>query len=157
MPTSSARKVLIVEDQREKSQVIRDCLLEADHDFDIVETDTIVIAGHLLTSGEPLTGIVLDLSFPRTQQTMNQQARPYLAGLEILQQLNEMRLEYPVIVATQHDSFFSTKYGDFESTEELIEVLQDAFPNNFKQLIEVDLGGTGWRTALIAAARRHFT
>lgn len=156
MATSSVKKILIVEDQREKSQAIRDCLIEADGEFDIVETDTIVIAGHLLSSGDAWLGIVLDLSFRRTQQTGSQLSRPYLAGLEILQQLNEMRLEYPVIVATQHDSFVSTKYGDFQSTEELIEVLRDAFPSNFRELIEVDLGGSEWRVTLIDSARRYF-
>jgi CheY-like chemotaxis protein len=156
MPTSSVRKVLVVEDQREKSQAIRECLSEADEQFEVVETDTIVIAGHLLSSGDAWSGIVLDLSFRRTQQVGSHLSRPYLAGLEILQQLNEMRLDYPVIVATQHDSFVSTKYGDFKSTEELIEVLQDAFPANFRELIEVDLGGSDWRTALTRAVRRHF-
>lgn len=156
MVTSLARKILIVEDQREKSQAIRECLAEADSRFDIVETDTIFIAGHLLSSGDAWSGIVLDLSFRRTQQSGSQLSRPYLAGLEILQQLNEMRLGYPVIVATQHDSFVSTKYGDFKSTEELIEVLRDAFPFNFRELIEVDLGGADWRLALTSAARRHF-
>jgi CheY-like chemotaxis protein len=156
MSTSSVRKVLVVEDQREKSQAIRDCLAEADGQFEIVETDTVLIAAHLLSSGDAWSGIVLDLSFRRTQQAGSQLSRPYLAGLEILQQLNEMRMEYPVIVATQHDSFASTKYGDFKSTEELIGVLRDAFPLNFRELIEVDLGGSDWRVALTNAARRYF-
>jgi hypothetical protein len=156
MLTSSVRRVLVVEDQREKSQAIRECLAEADSLFEIVETDTIVIAGHLLSAGDAWSGIVLDLSFRRTQQASSQLSRPYLAGLEVLQQLNEMRFECPVVVATQHDSFVSTKYGDFKSTDELVEVLRDAFPFNFRELIEVDLGGSDWRIALINAARRHF-
>ena len=101
MSTLLIRKVLVVEDQREKSQAIRECLAEADDQLEIVETDTIVIAGHLLSSGDTWSGIVLDLSFRRTQQAGSHLSRPYLAGLEILQQLNEMRMDYPVIVATQ--------------------------------------------------------
>ncbi|MGJ4952457.1 hypothetical protein [Bradyrhizobium sp. HKCCYLS20291] len=156
MANSLKRKILIVEDQREKSQAIRDCLSEASDNFDPIGADTILVAGHMLFSGEAWSGIVLDLSFRRNQQTGSQHSRPHLAGLEILQQLNEMRLGYPVIVATQHDSFVSTKYGDFDSTESLKGILRDAFPSNFRELIEVDLGGTDWRAMLTKAARRHF-
>jgi len=156
MAVSSPKRILIVEDQKEKSQAIRDCLSDSQLQYDITETDTIVIAGYLLSSKGPWSGIVLDLSFRRTQQAGSQHSRPYLAGLEILQQLNEMRMALPVIVATQHDSFVSTKYGDFASTEALVALLREAFPSNFRELVEVDLGGTSWRTALVEAAQRYF-
>ena len=156
MDASLAKRILIVEDQKEKSQAIRECLAEAVPKLKLEETNTIVIAGHLLATEYGWRGVVLDLSFSRTQQSGNQIARPFLAGLEILQQLNEMRSEVPVIVATQHSSFFSTRYGDFETIDQLRRMLVKAFPSNFKELIEVDLAGVKWRRALIKASRNHF-
>ena len=150
------KRILIVEDQKEKSRGIKECLAEALPQHEVVETDTIVVAGQLISSGLEWSGIVLDLSFRRSQRVPSHLNRPILAGLEILQQLNEMRLKWPVIVATQHPSFYSTKYGDFESTDALRDMLTKAFPRNFRQLIEVDFGGTKWRTSLVEATKRHF-
>lgn len=150
------KKILIIEDQREKSAAIRECLADALPDHLIEQTDTILVAGQLISTGSPWAGIVLDLSFRRTQQVAGQANRPFLAGLEILQQLNEMRSDCPVVIATQHSSFFSTKYGDFESIDHLRRMLERAFPNNYRQLIEVDFSGRTWRRLLIDATRRSF-
>jgi CheY-like chemotaxis protein len=153
---SPLKKILIVEDQKEKSQAIKECLADALPHHKLEVTDTILVAGQLIDSSGPWSGILLDLSFRRTQQIGSNQNRPFLAGLEILQQLNEMRVDWPVIVATQHSSFFSTRYGDFQSIDDLRSVLTEAFPLNYKGLIEVDLGGTAWRRLLIDATKRFF-
>jgi DNA-binding NtrC family response regulator len=156
MATSSLKKVLIIEDQKEKSQAIRECLTESPPRYQITETDTIVIAGHLLSDRSPWAGVILDLSFRRTHQAARQFNRPMLAGLEILQQMNEMRLPWPVIIATQHSSFDSTKYGDIDSMESLKDKLSKAFPRNYKTLVEVDLIKPEWRHTLIKAAHEFF-
>src|SRR5690349_16667862 len=130
MANPPAKKILIIEDQKEKSQAIRECLIASPRRYDVVETDTIVIAGTLLSDRTPWSGIVLDLSFRRTHQTARQFNRPMLAGLEVLQQMNEMRLPWPVIIATQHSSFDSTRYGDFDSMDDLRGMLRRAFPRN---------------------------
>ena len=156
MAISSLKRVLIIEDQKEKSQAIRNCLTEFLPQYEIFETDTIIIAGQLLSDRSPWAGIVLDLSFRRTHQSARQFNRPMLAGIEILQQMNEMRLPWPVIVATQHSSFDSTRYGDFDTMDQLRQMLSKAFLRNYKALIEVDLSNTEWRTALARAAKDHF-
>lgn len=155
MSVLSTNRVLIVEDSRVKAQAIRECLARITPPFEIFETDTILIAGQLLEH-DKWCGIVLDLAFHRTQQTGGIFNRPYLAGVEILQQMNEMRLKCPVIIATQHSSFLNTKYGDFPTVDDLRKKLRQAFPQNFKELIQVDLGGDEWRTVLLTGARRYF-
>jgi CheY-like chemotaxis protein len=155
MEASSARKILLVEDSPEKAKAIRNCLAEVTPRFDITHTETILMAGQLLEH-DKWAGIVLDLAFHRSQQTGSVLNRPYLAGLEIMQQMNELRLLYPVIIATQHSSFINTKYGDFHTIEELFELLKKAFPHNFRELIKVDLGSSHWRALLINSAKRHF-
>lgn len=155
MVASSARRILIIEDSLEKAKAIGKCLGEISPRFELVHTETIVVAGQLLDN-ESWSGIVLDLAFHRNQQTGSVLNRPYLAGVEILQQMNELRLVCPVVVATQHSSFFSTKYGDFNSLDELSKMLKEVFPDNFRELIEVDFGEAEWRVQLIEAARKHF-
>ncbi len=150
------KKVLIVEDQKAKSQALKECLAEALPSHQVEMTDTILVAGHLIGSGVSWSGILLDLSFRRTQQITGALNRPFLAGLEILQQLNEMRVDWPVIIATQHSSFFSTRYGDFQSIDDLRSMLTKAFPANYKDLIAVDLSGTEWRKALVNSVKRYF-
>lgn len=150
-----SNEVLIVEDSKQKARAIRECLLNFSSDIAITETDTIAVAGQLIEQNS-WDGIVLDLAFHRTQQNVDMLDRPYLAGLEILQQLNEMRLKVPVIVATQHDSFVNTKYGTFSSSSELSEVLANVFPRNFRGLVEVRLGETRWLNELGQLALEHF-
>ena len=155
MATSSENSVLIIEDSRAKATAIRECLSDVVEIDNIVETDTILIAGQLLEGGN-WSGIILDLAFHRSQQTGSILERPYLAGIEILQQMNELRVEFPVIIATQHASFLNTKYGDFHSVDALENMLSKAFPKNFRELIQVDLGSDEWRHNLISAVRRNF-
>jgi CheY-like chemotaxis protein len=155
MVVSSAKKILIIEDSPEKAKAISKCLSEIKPRFELVHTETIIVAGQLLEH-DKWSGIVLDLAFHRNQQTGSVLNRPYLAGVEILQQMNELRLVCPVIIATQHSSFISTKYGDFHSLEDLCKVLRKVFPENFRELIEVDFGENEWRNQLVLSARKHF-
>jgi hypothetical protein len=155
MAASLTRKLLIIEDSPEKAKAIMKCLSELAPRFELVHTETIVVAGQLLEH-DKWAGIILDLAFHRSQQTGSVLNRPYLAGVEILQQMNELRLVCPVIIATQHTSFVSTKYGDFASLDELCSMLRRVFSENFRELIEIDLGETEWRGLLIEAARKHF-
>jgi CheY-like chemotaxis protein len=156
MAESSSKRILIVEDQKEKSQKIRECLTNTLPSHEIIETNTVLVAGQLISFGTEYAGIVLDLAFQRTHQVGSHLTRPFLAGLEIMQQLNEMRLNWPVIIATQHLSFSSAKYGDFESMDDLREMLTLAFPNNYKDLIEVNFERGEWRNKLAEATLRYF-
>ncbi|MCA0050643.1 hypothetical protein LB577_27445 [Mesorhizobium sp. B283B1A] len=155
MPSAVDKSVLLIEDSRAKARAIRECVKAAFPTAEIVETDTIAIAGQLLDR-RVYSGIVLDLAFNKSQQTVDLGDRPYLAGIEILQQLNEMRLPYPVIVATQHSSFQNTRYGSFESAANLATMLGTVFRRNFRALVEVDLGDTKWRENLQDLMLEHF-
>lgn len=147
--------VLIIEDQPVKATAIKECILEVFPGYEITTTDTIAIAGQLLEN-RLWNGIILDLAFHKTQRNVDTFDRPYLAGVEILQQIKEMRLDFPVIVATQHSSFINTKYGTFENESELIEMLSLAFPRNFVGFVKVDLGETDWRKEINALMEEKF-
>lgn len=128
---------------------------EAYPDRKVEHTQTLDVASKLIEQS-PWSGIVLDLAFHRSHQTADMLDRPYLAGVEILQQLHELRLLYPVIIATQHASFVNTKYGDFESSEALGRRLAKIFKKNYRGIIEVDLGENAWRQEIIDLMRISF-
>ena len=146
---------LLIEDSPAKAAALTECLQQAFPKRTVERTQTIAVASKLIEQQE-WSGIILDLAFHRSHQTADLLDRPYLAGVEILQQLHELRLHYPVIIATQHASFSNTKYGDFDSSIALGERLKKIFKRNFKGLVEVDLGETGWRNELIDLMKVHF-
>ena len=156
IPFWSDLKLLIVEDDLIKSRALRDCLnVVGVRETNIVETDTILVASQLVES-TPFDGIVLDLAFHATQQSAQQIERQYLAGITVLQQLEYLRVSTPVIVATQHRSFDSSKYGNVKDIDEMTLRLRSAFPNNFKALVVVDLNKGDWRGEFLGAVRRFF-
>lgn len=155
MAALSQKHILIVEDSKTKAIAIRECVIQALGRCEPQTTDTIAIAGQLIEQ-QLWNGIVLDLAFHKTQQTADMVDRPYLAGIEILQQLNEMRISCPVVIATQHSSFVNTKYGDFDSADQLGDRLRRVFKRNYRGIVEVDLGETRWRDQLITLVREHF-
>ncbi len=82
--------------------------------------------------------------------------KPQLAGVKILQHLNQRRLDIPVIVATQHSSFTDTEFGDFSGAGELADLLARAFPRNFKGLLEIDITTDSWMSQFIKLIKRNF-
>ncbi|MGO7135769.1 hypothetical protein AB9E06_33585 [Rhizobium leguminosarum] len=146
---------LLIEDSPAKAAALTECVLQAFPKRTVERTQTIAVASKLIEQQE-WSGILLDLAFHRSNQTADLLDRPYLAGIEILQQLHELRLSYPVIIATQHASFANTKYGDFDSSQALGDRLRKVFKRNFRGLVEVDLGETDWRNEIIELMRTHF-
>jgi CheY-like chemotaxis protein len=157
MTQSSARRnVLIIEDDRNKSRALRECLVSAGiPDSSIRLTETIVVAAQLIDI-EDFSGILLDLAFHASQESSQLASKRYLAGVNILRQLEEMRKSVPVIVATQHKSFESAEFPEIESVGDLRQQLSEAFEENFKGLVEVELGSNTWREELVALVRRWF-
>ena len=154
--SSKPTKVLIVEDDNAKAKALRECATAAGFkEEDVLVTDTIVVASQLIDS-ESFVGIILDLAFHSTQQSEHQAERTYLAGVSVLQQLEEMRIATPVIVATQHKSFESSQRERVQSVEDLAKVLQEAFDETLKEFVEVDLRNTRWKHQLIEGMRRWF-
>ena len=77
-----------------------------------------------------------------------------LAGIELLQYMSAKQLNYPVIVATQHDVFSQGGWISIGSIEQLHSLLSDAFPNQYRSAVHVDLGSSDWHMDLMKAMRR---
>jgi DNA-binding NtrC family response regulator len=150
------KAILLIEDSEQKTRAIRGLVDDNFPEIELVTTDTIIVGGKLLAD-RPWLGIILDLAFQRSQNVGGQLQRPYLAGIEILQQLKETRLPIPVVITTQHASFRNTLYGDFTTTDEVRSTFQKAFPRNLKEIIEVDWAKGDWLKELNQAIRRHFS
>jgi DNA-binding NtrC family response regulator len=149
-------KILIVEDDRSKAKALRECAVAAGVlEEAITLTETITVAAQLIDN-QDFNGIILDLAFHSSQESSQIVSKRYLAGINILQQLEEMQKTTPVIVATQHKSFESPKFEEIKTVDDLRRQLAESFDTTFKGLVEVDLRELGWRSELIMLIRRWF-
>ncbi len=145
-----------MEDDRSKAKALRECAIAAGVSEDaITMTETITVAAQLIDNHE-FGGIILDLAFHSSQESSQIASKRYLAGINILQQLEEMQKTTPVIVATQHKSFESPKFEEIKTVDDLRNQLAVAFETTFKGLVEVDLREGTWRGELVELMRRWF-
>lgn len=149
------KRLLIVEDNKHKAIAVQDAIISAFPDSEVVMAETVVIAMVLLNT-QNWDGVVLDLAFQQTRGAKQETDRPQLAGVKVMQQMNERRSSTPVIIATQHSSFVDTEFGDFASAKELGDLLSQAFPDNFVGLVEVDLSSIAWQRLLRNLALEAF-
>ena len=66
------------------------------------------------------------------------------------------RLKTNVIVVTQHTSFSTTDIPDVNSIQELDRLLSDGFPDIYRGVVHVVLGGERWKGDLARAVARCF-
>ncbi|WP_224702709.1 hypothetical protein [Devosia aquimaris] len=150
------KRVLIVEDNIQKANAITFALKAAFGELAyILLVNTVSVAMVVLTA-ERWDGVVLDLSFQRASGMKEGIDRPQLAGVKVLQQLDEMRIGVPVLIATQHSSFVDTEFGDFHSVHEVATTLEEIFTDNLRGVVEVDLSSTEWQPVLTDLASRFF-
>jgi CheY-like chemotaxis protein len=150
------KPILLIEDNKVKASLLGDAVMEAFQGTSRPKVaETVSMGTHLLNTSE-WSGLVLDLAFQRARGIKESVDKPQLAGVKILQHLNQRRFDIPVIVATQHSSFTDTEFGDFSDASELAALLQQAFPRNFRGLLEIDITGDTWKRQFINLIKRNF-
>ena len=150
------KPILLIEDNKGKASLLGDAVMEAFQNISRPKVAETVSMGTYLLNTSEWGGLVLDLAFQRARGIKESVDKPQLAGVKILQHLNQRRLDIPVIVATQHSSFTDTEFGDFSGAGELADLLGRAFPRNFKGLLEIDITTDSWKSQFIKLIKRNF-
>jgi CheY-like chemotaxis protein len=135
-------RVLVVEDNATKQAEIESAL----SDFDILSTRSISGAYRLIAGSWDL--IVLDMTFQVGQTRGHESVKEALAGIELLQYMAAQAINVPVVVATQHKSFTTPEMPDIDSIQKLDELLAEAFPENYRGIVEVDRFEESWKEKL---------
>jgi len=143
-------KILLIEDDEEKSRVISDFVRE---EFPDAELDTarsfnsglrLAIKGGLYYSC-----MLLDMSMPNFDVTTDDPSGgnpESFAGIDLLSQMKIRRVNIPTIVVTMFD-----KFGDEPnrvSLVELVEKLERDYAPIFRGLTHYNLAEDGWRASL---------
>lgn len=97
--------------------------------------------------------ILLDMSFQVNPETNTDVKKKPLAGRQILQFMRARKLNRPVIVVTQHGSFFEGTTS-IDSIADLDKKLQKYFPGIYQSTVYVDLATDDWHHELITQAQR---
>lgn len=140
------RSVLIVEDNVHKFDYMKGALAHID-DLVIDHARSIRSAFRLIQRRD-WDIVLLDMTFEDAEGIQRDLRKEPLAGLDVLQFLDEKRSKTSVIVVTQHDSFIIDD-EDFEeeielSKEELDEDLRNAFPRNYVGLVSARMARHDW-------------
>jgi CheY-like chemotaxis protein len=146
-------RILIVEDNLAKKDAIV-AALPRDLDCKPLYASSIAHAYRTI-EGSELDVIILDMTFLVSRGTTL--AVEPLAGVEVLQYLNRRRIAAQVIVATQHSSFsLGADVPNIESLAALHESLSNAFPRNYREVIQVNTEYDGWHSPLRRAVREAY-
>ena len=140
------KRVLVIEDDPNKSSLLRTFLRELLPSADVIERRS-------FHSGlrEALTGpdlIVLDMTLPTYDISSTEKGgrtRPY-GGREILSELKRRSVIVPVVVVTQFESF-----GEGEETMTLDQLrlqLEEEFSASYKGAVFYQAAESDWRRAL---------
>lgn len=143
-------KILLIEDDEEKSRVISDFVRD---EFPELELDT----ARSFNSGLRLaikgsahySCILLDMSMPNFDVTTDDPSGgtpESFAGIDLLAQMKIRRINIPTIVVTMFD-----KFGDEPNRMSLVELnekLQDDYMPLFRGLTHYNLAEDGWRASL---------
>lgn len=145
------RHVLIIEDNTLKEARMRDVLRPIPQiEFTVCRS---IKAAYPLLELQQWDLILLDMSFQVNQDSGTEIKKKPLAGRQILQFMRARNLARPVIVVTQHASFFEGPTS-IESISDLDVKLRKYFPGIYQSTVYVDLASDGWHQELIAQARR---
>lgn len=143
--------VFIVEDNGSKLQEIR-AALRHEISGEPLTTSSIANAYRVMANAD-FDLVILDMTFEVSSE-LGSVAKESLAGIELLQYMGRMGLSVPVIVATQHTTFYTPELPGIDSIEKLDELLKELFPANYFTTVHVDLAGEVWKTELVSATRR---
>lgn len=142
-------KILIVEDNKAKQERIASIIQSTyDAEFEFVFT---ISSAYSVLEHFSWDLVVLDMTFQVSQGIGHAVQKEALAGIELLQYMIAKGLNYPVIVATQHDVFSHGGWMTFSSIEQLHNSLADAFPNIYRTTVRVDLANSDWHDGLLQA------
>jgi CheY-like chemotaxis protein len=145
-------KVLVVEDSGSKSDsIIQIVRLHYDADVECVST---ISSAYAVLNHTKWDLVILDMTFQVSQGLGQVVRKEALAGIELLQYMSAKQLNFPVIVATQHDYFSQGGWINISSIDELDALLSEAFPNQYRSTVHVDLASSDWHHELMKAMRR---
>jgi DNA-binding response OmpR family regulator len=145
------RQVLIIEDNTLKEARMKDVLRPIPGiEFKVCRS---VKAAYPMLEVEPWALILLDMSFQVNPESNTEIKKKPLAGRQILQFMRARKLNRPVIVVTQHSSFFEGTTS-VESIFDLDKKLKKYFPGIYQSTVYVDLANDSWHRDLITQARR---
>jgi CheY-like chemotaxis protein len=147
------KHVLIIEDNALKEARMIEAL-RAVHDIDFTVCRSIKAAYPLLDQQE-WDLVLLDMSFQVNQDLGTEIKKKPLAGRQILQFMRAREMEQPVIVVTQHASFFEGQTMIL-SIDELDRKFKRYFPHVYKSTVFIDLATDAWHEVLVVEARREF-
>jgi CheY-like chemotaxis protein len=145
------RHVLIIEDNTLKEARMKDVLRSIPQlEFTVCRS---IKAAYPAVELQQWDLILLDMSFQVTQDKGTAVKNKPLAGRQILQFMRARNLTRPVIVVTQHGSFFEGSTS-IESIVDLDMKLRKYFPGIYQSTVHVDLASDNWHHELIAQAKR---
>jgi CheY-like chemotaxis protein len=140
-------RILLVEDNPQKQAKIEDAL----SGFEILATRSIAGAYRLISGDWDV--VVLDMTFQVGQTRGHESTKEALAGIELLQFMASRAIPIPVVVATSHSSFSSAEIPGIDSVQKLHELLKSAFPENYRETVEVNISEE-WKSTLRTAVVR---
>jgi CheY-like chemotaxis protein len=146
------RNVLVVEDSSSKADSITQ-LVKLHYDAQVEWVSTISGA-YAVLNRKPWDLVILDMTFQVSQGLGQAVKKEALAGIELLQYMSAKQLSYPVIVATQHDEFSQGGWININSIDQLHSLLSEAFPDQYRSVVHVDLMSSDWHLELMKAMRR---
>ena len=141
-------KVLLVEDDVEKSEILQGFLGREFPAFDVVTATSFDGGLRALTSSQPIDLMLLDMSMPSHEPSAaDPQGGPEgYAGKELLAHMALRRIRTPTIVVTMFDAF--GKGENRTSLDELKADLRTRFSPVFRGLVYYNVAQEGWRAEL---------
>ncbi|WP_134672688.1 response regulator transcription factor [Pseudomonas viridiflava] len=143
-------KILLIEDDEEKSRVISDFIMDEFPYFELDVARSFNSGLRLAIKGNSYyTCLLLDMSMPNFDVTADIPTGDNpesFAGIDLLSQMKIRRINIPTIVVTMFDKFGNETNS--MSLDELIKKLETEYTPIFRGLTHYNLAEDGWRTSL---------
>jgi len=151
------KKILIVEDDEFKLENLSECISSRVSGVSVVFARSIVSSLRQLESAQDIDLVILDMSLPTYDVGPDESGgRPQgFGGLTVMQHLDALERDIPVLVVTQ--------FLSFEQDDEIVEVadLQQSLSTDFARLfiglIQYSGGSDNWKDELVAKLEGVFS